>query len=57
LIQIKLRGTGFPILLPLVYRGRNMPADSLLVSVAVVLMFSVFGAVLLWGDRRTSRPQ
>lgn len=33
-----------------------MPAESLMVSAAVVLMFAVFGAVLVWGDRRTSRP-
>lgn len=33
-----------------------MPADSLMVSIAVVLMFAVFGAVLFWGDRRTSGP-
>lgn len=33
-----------------------MPADSLMVSVAVVLMFVVFGAVLFWGDRQTSHP-
>jgi len=30
-----------------------MPADSLMVSAAVVLMFAVFAAVLLWADRQT----
>ena len=32
-----------------------MPVDSLLVSIAVVAIFVVFGAVLYWGDRQT-RP-
>ncbi len=32
-----------------------MPVDSLMVSAAVVLMFVLFGAVLFWGDRQTSR--
>jgi hypothetical protein len=30
-----------------------MPTDSLIVSVAVVAMFVLFGLVLLWADRRT----
>ena len=30
-----------------------MPADSMLVSAAVVAMFVIFGAVLYWGERRT----
>ena len=30
-----------------------MPTDSLLVSVCVVAMFVVFGAVLYWGDLQT----
>ena len=33
-----------------------MPIDSLIVSICVVAMFTVFGAVLMWGDLRT-RPQ
>jgi hypothetical protein len=34
-----------------------MPIDSILVSVAVVIMFVVFGAVLMWGDHQTSPKQ
>jgi hypothetical protein len=34
-----------------------MPADSMFVSVCVVAMFTVFAAVLYWGDRQTSRKQ
>jgi hypothetical protein len=30
-----------------------MPTDSLLVSVCVIAMFVVFGAVLYWGDLQT----
>jgi hypothetical protein len=30
-----------------------MPTESLLVSICVVAMFVVFGAVLAWGDRQT----
>ena len=30
-----------------------MPTDSLMVSVAIVAMFVVFGATLMWADRRT----
>ncbi len=33
-----------------------MPTESLLVSICVVAMFVVFGAVLAWGDRQT-RPE
>ena len=33
-----------------------MPTESLLVSICVVAMFVVFGAVLAWGDRQT-RPK
>jgi hypothetical protein len=33
-----------------------MPVDSLLVSVAVVVMFVVFAAALAWGDLQT-RPK
>lgn len=32
-----------------------MPVDSILVSAAVVTMFVVFAAVLIWGERE-SRP-
>jgi hypothetical protein len=32
-----------------------MPIDSMLVSAAVVTMFTVFAAVLIWGERQ-SRP-
>ena len=31
----------------------SMPLDSLIVSVAVVAMFVIFGSVLYWGERRT----
>ena len=34
-----------------------MPADSLLVAVAVTAMFVVFAAVLLWADRQTRPDQ
>ena len=34
-----------------------MPADSLLVSVAVVAMFVAFGAALFWADRQTRSGQ
>jgi hypothetical protein len=30
-----------------------MPTDSLLVTIFVVAMFTVFAAVLFWGDRQT----
>ncbi|MDF0518063.1 hypothetical protein P0R31_12555 [Bradyrhizobium yuanmingense] len=30
-----------------------MPADALLVTVVVVAIFVVFGAVLAWADRQT----
>jgi hypothetical protein len=33
-----------------------MPLDSLVVSVCVIAMFVVFGAVLVWGDMQT-RPK
>jgi hypothetical protein len=33
----------------------HMPLDSLVVSLCVVAMFVVFGAVLYWGDLQT-RP-
>ena len=33
-----------------------MPADSILVSVCVIAMFTIFAVVLYWGDRQT-RPQ
>ena len=33
-----------------------MPVDSLIVSVCVIAMFVVFGAVLMWGDLQT-RPK
>ena len=33
-----------------------MPVDSLIVSVCVIAMFVVFGAVLFWGDLQT-RPK
>ena len=33
-----------------------MPADSILVTVCVVAMFTIFAVVLYWGDRQT-RPQ
>jgi hypothetical protein len=32
-----------------------MPFDAMVVSAGVVLMFTVFGVVLLWGDYQT-RP-
>ena len=32
-----------------------MPVDAMLVSLAVVVMFVLFGAVVLWGDLQT-RP-
>jgi hypothetical protein len=34
-----------------------MPVDSLIVSVCVIAMFVVFGAVLMWGDRQTRSSQ
>ena len=34
-----------------------MPTELLLVSVCVVAMFVVFGAVLAWGDRQTRTKQ
>jgi len=33
-----------------------MPVDSMLVAASVVLMFTVFAAVLMWGDLQT-RPK
>ena len=33
-----------------------MPVDSLIVSVCVIAVFAVFGAVLVWGDLQT-RPK
>ncbi len=33
-----------------------MPADSIIVSVCVIAMFTIFAVVLYWGDRQT-RPQ
>jgi hypothetical protein len=33
-----------------------MPVESLIVSVCVVAMFVIFGAVLMWGDLQT-RPR
>jgi hypothetical protein len=33
-----------------------MPVDSMLVSAAVVLMFTVFAVAMLWADRRTRNP-
>lgn len=30
-----------------------MPTDSLLVTIFVIAMFTVFAAVLFWGDRQT----
>jgi len=33
-----------------------MPTESLLVSICVIAMFVVFGAVLAWGDLQT-RPK
>lgn len=33
-----------------------MPADSLLVTIFVVVMFTLFAGVLFWGDRQT-RPE
>lgn len=33
-----------------------MPLNSLIVSICVVAMFAVFGAVLFWGDMQT-RPK
>ena len=32
-----------------------MPIDSMLVSAAVVIMFIIFAAALIWGERQ-SRP-
>ena len=34
-----------------------MPTDSLLVSLSVIAMFVVFGAVLFWADRQTRSDQ
>jgi hypothetical protein len=34
-----------------------MPVDSLIVSVCVIAMFVVFGAVLIWGDLQTRTRQ
>jgi hypothetical protein len=34
-----------------------MPYDAMLVSAAVVTMFAVFAAVLLWGDFQTRPSQ
>jgi hypothetical protein len=34
-----------------------MPADSMLVALAVTAMFVVFAAVLVWGDRQTRPSQ
>ena len=34
-----------------------MPINSILVSVAVIVMFVVFGAVLMWGDHQTGAKQ
>lgn len=34
----------------------RMPADSLLVTIFVVVMFTLFAGVLFWGDRQT-RPE
>jgi hypothetical protein len=30
-----------------------MPADVMILSAAIVLVFVVFGSVLYWGERRT----
>jgi hypothetical protein len=38
-------------------RRPTMPADSLLVSIAVVAMFVAFGAALFWADRQTRSGQ
>jgi hypothetical protein len=35
----------------------HMPTDSLLVTIGVVAMFTLFAAVLYWGDRQTSARQ
>jgi hypothetical protein len=34
-------------------RRSAMPVDSMLVAASVVLMFTVFAAVLAWGDTQT----
>ena len=34
-----------------------MPIDSMLVSAAVVTMFVIFAAVLIWGERQTQPPR
>jgi hypothetical protein len=34
-----------------------MPVDSLIVSVCVIAVFVVFGAVLIWGDLQTRTRQ
>ena len=44
-------------MLPLSMEVGRMPVDSLIVSVCVVAMFVVFGAVLIWGDRQTRSRQ
>jgi hypothetical protein len=31
----------------------NMPLDSILVVIAVTMMFATFGVVLEWGERQT----
>jgi len=31
----------------------HMPVDSIMVAIAVVVMFATLGFVLAWGDRRT----
>lgn len=34
-----------------------MPLDTLLVVIAVVMMFATFAFVLGWGDRKTRKPE
>jgi hypothetical protein len=44
------------MLAPSMEVGR-MPVESLIVSVCIVAVFVVFGAVLIWGDRQTRSRQ
>jgi hypothetical protein len=34
-----------------------MPADSLAITVGIVVAFAVFAVVLAWGGYRTQKPQ
>jgi hypothetical protein len=56
LIEINVAGGQFADLAPTRQRSKPMPIETLIAVAAIIVVFSLFGAVLAWADRHSRAP-